>query len=164
MQDRKYYENKFAGLQDLVTTTEASLMLGGISVHTVLALIWRSEIKAFRNGNQYMIPKICVIDYLLSDNYQDLMKRSMAPKKTKKIEMDQKSYQKKLLSFCTVPRSRKEMMAFLDITSPKLFYRFALNPLLETGELHRTIKSRECISTQKYIRELSVFNHTEAQE
>lgn len=157
MLDRKYYEKKFATYPDLVSTADVGAMLDGINTKTVLGLLWRSEIKSFRNGNRYYIPKECVIDYIQSENYQALRKRVMALRQSQMIEEDIDGYRNRLLAFCSSPRSRKEMMAFLSLKSPKLFYRLILNPLLETGELHRTIQSRDCISTQKYIRGFKVF-------
>lgn len=157
MQDRKYYERKYAAYPDLVSTNEAAEMLDGINVKTMLAILWRKEIECYRHGNRYYIPKACIIDYLFTDEYQELRKRVLASRQSQMIEEDIEGYRNRLLHFCSTPRSRKEMMAFLSLKSTKLFYRLILNPLLETGELHRTIKMKECISTQKYIRGLSVF-------
>jgi len=151
-ENRKYYEIKFAGYDDLVTPADISKMLDGVNISTVRGMLWRSEIKSFRVGNRYLIPKVNVIDYVLSDAYQVLKDRKRAYIQTKIVEEDVIGYRLRLLAFCSKPRARKEMMQFLNLSSPKIFYRLILNPLLETGELHRTIKSRDCISTQKYIR------------
>ena len=151
-ENRKYYETKFAGYDDLVTPADISKMLDGVNISTVRGMLWRSEIKSFRIGNRYLAPKSSVIDYVLSDAYQELKDRKRAYIQTKIVEEDVIGYRLRLLAFCSKPRSRKEMMLFLNLSSPKIFYRLILNPLLETGELHRTIKSRDCISTQKYIR------------
>lgn len=151
-ENRKFYENKFAEYEDVVTPADISKMLDGVNISTVRGMLWRSEIKSFRVGNRYLIPKVSVIDYVLSDEYQALKGRKQAYHQTKCIEKDVVGYRTRLLAFCSIPRSRKEMMQFLDLSSPKIFYRLILTPLLETGELHRTIQNRDCISTQKYIR------------
>lgn len=152
MQDRKFYERKFAGYEDLVTPADISKMLDGVSINTVRGILWRSEIKSYKIGHRYLAPKSSVIDYVLSNKYQVLKGKVRAYRQSQTIEGDVIEYRIRLLGFCSKPRSRKEMMQFLNLTSPKVFYRLILNPLLETGELHRTIKNRDCISTQKYIR------------
>ena len=57
-----------------------------------------------------------------------------------------------LLVFCEEPRSRKEMHALFDGISLASFRNKVLNPLLESGELLRTIPDAPNSSKQKYIR------------
>ncbi len=69
MQERYEYEVKFSSYPDVVTIKELMLMLDGVCEHTALSLIQQDKIKHFRIGNQYRIPKACVIDYVLSEDY-----------------------------------------------------------------------------------------------
>ena len=149
--NREYYEEQFASYSDLLAPTDMAHMLG-VSVQTARGLLWRSEIFSLRKGNRYLVPKASVIDFILSENYQELQKRVSAAKLAGPIEDNIRAYRESLLSFCAVPHSKKEIMQYLGITSPKTLFRLILNPLLETGDLQRTVKDRATISTQKYIR------------
>ena len=149
--NREFYENQFAGYPDLLAPTDLACMLG-VGVQTARGLLWRSEIMSFRKGNRYLVPKASVIDFMLSESYRALQRRVSAAKLPAPIEDNASAYQERLLSFCSLPRSKKEIMQHLGITSPKTFFRLILNPLLETGELQRTVKDRATISTQKYVR------------
>ena len=44
-------------------------MLGGINEKTAIGLLRRDHVKHFRIRNAYMIPKVWVIDYVLSEHY-----------------------------------------------------------------------------------------------
>ena len=68
MFSRDYYESKFRSYADLVILTEMRKMLGGIGDRKAMALIHNGRIKAFYIDQKYLIPKICIIDYLLSLN------------------------------------------------------------------------------------------------
>lgn len=57
----------------------------------------------------------------------------------------------KLLSFCGIPKSKNEMMKFLDISSRSTFERKILNPLLENGQLFRTEPENPKSPKQKYF-------------
>lgn len=69
MPERFEYEIKFSNYPDVVTTKELMLMLDGICEHTALSLLQKGKIKHFRIGNRYRIPKIYVIDFMMSDEY-----------------------------------------------------------------------------------------------
>ena len=66
MFSRDYYESKFRSYADLVLLTEMRKMLGGIGDRKAMTLIHSGRIKAFYINQKYLIPKICIIDYLLS--------------------------------------------------------------------------------------------------
>lgn len=68
MFSRDYYESKFRSYADLVILTEMRKMLGGIGDRKAMTLIRSGRIKAFYIDQKYLIPKICIIDYLLSLN------------------------------------------------------------------------------------------------
>lgn len=65
MISRKYYEAKFFSYPDLVFLSEMRKMLGGITERKALDLLHSKQIKSFYIEQRYMIPKICIIDYLL---------------------------------------------------------------------------------------------------
>lgn len=93
---------------------------------------------------------------MLTDSYWELLKHVSATRLAAVLQQTLETDRARLLAFCSTRRSRKEMMLMLNITSPKLFYRLYLNPLLETGELRRVIPDRPCVSTQQYIRAFKV--------
>ena len=70
MKDRKYYEKNFKNYPDLVTLLELKKMLGNIGEGTVRKLLQSNHIKHYFINSQYLIPKIWVIDYILSEHYQ----------------------------------------------------------------------------------------------
>lgn len=69
MKDRKYYERLYAKYPDVVTTAQLCKMLGGIADSTARKLIRNNHIKHFHIRGSYLVPKSCVIDYVLSKHY-----------------------------------------------------------------------------------------------
>lgn len=156
MQDRAIYEKSLLGYPDLLTLSDLQTVLGGVCEKTVRDIVRRGEIKYFKDGPQYKIPKEYVVDYMLTDSGRKTMKRKMEEKQLVDLKRDLILHRDRLLAFCSSPRSKKEMMLFLNLKSVKLFYSLFLHPLLETGELHRTVENERCVSTQKYIRGIRV--------
>lgn len=68
MNHRVYFEKLFADYPDLVSLQNLQEMLGGISYRKALKLMKQGEIKNFYVHSKYMIPKICVIDYLMGNS------------------------------------------------------------------------------------------------
>lgn len=56
----------FTEYPDIVEVDDLRRMLGGIS-KTCLSIARREEIRIFRVGRAYKIPKLCVIEYLLGE-------------------------------------------------------------------------------------------------
>lgn len=72
IKDRKYYERLFAQYSDVVDLPTLRKMLGGISESFVRDKLQKGVIKSFKiDGKVFMTPKVYVIDYVLSDAYQD---------------------------------------------------------------------------------------------
>ena len=69
MRNRKYYEKLYERYPDLVTLNQFRKMLGGIGECTARKLVQQKHIKSFKIRGTYMIPKACVIDYVLSSHY-----------------------------------------------------------------------------------------------
>jgi len=63
----KAYHFMFKDFPDVVNIKEMCEMLGKIGVKTAYELIQDKQIKAFKIGREYRIPKICVIEYLLDN-------------------------------------------------------------------------------------------------
>lgn len=57
-----------------------------------------------------------------------------------------------ILNYCEIPRSREEMQRYLGIANREYFRQSILNPLLESGELKRTIPDKPSSKNQKYIK------------
>lgn len=60
--------------------------------------------------------------------------------------------EEKLIDFCSIPRSRKEMQEFLHLAGRNNFNDNYLKPLLATGRLKMTIPDKPNSPKQKYIR------------
>lgn len=69
MRNRKYYERRFADYPDVVTTQQFCEMLGGIAESTARKLFRENRVKHYYIRGSFLIPKPCVIDYILSDHY-----------------------------------------------------------------------------------------------
>lgn len=144
-------EVKLRDYPDLVTTKELALMLGGISEHTALSLLRKNKIESFRIGNRYKVPKVNVIDFMVTEEYEALRQRAESARFLKIRDKDERIRQK-LLFLCETPQTRKRLMYLLDVKSIKTFFRLYLKPLLESGELQMTHPEHPSVSTQRYIR------------
>lgn len=78
MRSRMHYEKLFASYPDVVTLPEFCNMLGGIGDSTARKLIRTNKVKHFYIRCTYLIPKECVIDYVLSYDYLEYSKRLKA--------------------------------------------------------------------------------------
>ncbi|MDR1206657.1 MAG: putative DNA binding domain-containing protein [Peptococcaceae bacterium] len=58
----------------------------------------------------------------------------------------------KLLGYCNMPRTRREMQEFIGITSREHFNKTVLCPLLESGKLQMTVPDKPNSRNQKYVR------------
>ena len=57
----------------------------------------------------------------------------------------------RLLLFCRTPRTKREMMAFCDLSSEAWFRKKVLYPLLADGLLSRTIPDKPSSPGQRYV-------------
>ena len=73
------YDSVFKEYPDIVNTEQMCEMLGSICIKTGYQLLKEHKIKYFQIGRKYMIPKVCVIDYILS---------SVQSKPNRKIEKE----------------------------------------------------------------------------
>ena len=69
MKTRKYYEQLFNKYPDVVTLSQFRNMLGGIGDSTARKIMRANKVKHFYIRCTYLIPKACVIDYVLSEDY-----------------------------------------------------------------------------------------------
>ena len=67
---RTQYEKLFAEYPDVVTLQQFQKMLGGICDKTALKLVHENSVRYFVIKGKYMIPKKCVIDYVMSKHYK----------------------------------------------------------------------------------------------
>lgn len=56
----------------------------------------------------------------------------------------------KLIEFCSIPRSRREMMDHMGLTDSKSFRKRYLNTLIEAGKIEMTIPNKPNSPNQKY--------------
>ncbi len=70
------------------------------------------------------------------------------------VEQDEKIMQqrRRLLEFCSGPRTRKEMQEFIGISSRVHFKNNYLGPLLAEGKIRMTIPDKPNSSKQRYVR------------
>ena len=66
------------------------------------------------------------------------------------LDKDEKT--EKVLAFCSVPRSRAEIMKHLELANTNHFRKTYLKPLLESGKLKMTIPDKPNSRLQKYIK------------
>lgn len=150
MHNRKYYENQFKHYPDVIKKKELMEMLG-ICEKTAQSLLQQGKMKYFHIGNRYHIPKICVIDFLVGENYNSYAK-NRAKAHCEISPEDVERGKEKILLLCDQPRTRKELMYMLDVSSKKTFFRLYLRPLIESGLLRMTIPDQRSVSTQRYVR------------
>ncbi len=67
---RTQYETLFAEYPDVVTLPQFCKMLGGIGDSTARKLMRENVVRHFVIDHGYMIPKTCVIDYVMSKHYK----------------------------------------------------------------------------------------------
>ena len=68
---KKYYKELFKDYPDVVTLIQFREMLGGIADSTARKLVRANLVKHFYIRYTYMIPKKCVIDYIMSEHYAE---------------------------------------------------------------------------------------------
>lgn len=64
----KYNHRMFAKYPDVVNIMQLREMLGGIGEKTAYQLLHDGEIRYFKIGKAFRIPKISIIEYLLRDD------------------------------------------------------------------------------------------------
>ena len=151
MSERFEYEIKLRDYPDVVTVKDLMIMLGGVCEHTAISLLQKNKIKHFRIRNKYHIPKVYVIDFMMSEEYS-IFRKNVEVAHFRKIQDEEERTRQKILFLCEKPQTRKDLMFLLDVKSKKTFFRLYLRPLLESGELQMTHPEQPSISTQRYIR------------
>jgi len=151
MTTRSEYEASLSRYPDVVTIDDMMVMLGGISSRSAYSLLRRGKIKYLTIGRCYFIPKVSILDFMMSDDYENF-KAKVESARFLKISDKVERKKQKILFFCEQPQTRKNLMYLLDEKSKKTFFRVYLKPLLESGELCMTHPERPSVSTQKYIR------------
>ncbi|MDD7341233.1 MAG: hypothetical protein SOT64_05030 [Candidatus Faecousia sp.] len=83
---REHYEKLFADYPDLVRIQEFRTMLGGVTEATALKILEQGRIKFYFIRRRHLIPKVCVIDYLMGIDYssQEVNLLSQAPGKRRR--------------------------------------------------------------------------------
>lgn len=157
MSERFEYETKLKDYPDVVTVKDLMIIFGGVCERTVISLLQKNKITHFRIRNKYHIPKVCVIDFMMSDGYA-VFKKNVGTARFQKIQDKEERGKQKILFLCETPQTRKDLMFLLDVKSKKTFFRVYLRPLLESGELKMTHPEQPSISTQRYIRNASLKN------
>ncbi|MBQ1675592.1 MAG: DNA-binding protein [Oscillospiraceae bacterium] len=71
MMTRRDYEKRFRNFPDVVTINEFRAMLGGIADSTARKLLKEGHVQCFFIRCTYYIPKVKIIDYLLSKHYME---------------------------------------------------------------------------------------------
>jgi hypothetical protein len=71
VRNEEYYKRIFEPYPDVVTLEQFRTMLGGIGDSTARKLLKGNHVKHFYIRDTYMIPKVWVIEYILSDHYAE---------------------------------------------------------------------------------------------
>lgn len=69
MRNEEYYKKLYESYPDVVTLEQFRAMLGGIGCKTARKLLRENHVKHFNVRHTYLIPKVWVIEYVLSDHY-----------------------------------------------------------------------------------------------
>jgi len=69
VKNEEYYRKLYESYPDVVTLEQFRTMLGGISYKTAGKLMRENHVKHFCIRHTYMIPKVWVIEYVLSEHY-----------------------------------------------------------------------------------------------
>ncbi|MEF9920259.1 MAG: DNA-binding protein [Erysipelotrichaceae bacterium] len=72
--NREYYEILYRKYPDVVTLKQLRKMLGGIAERTALKLMQDNVIEHFYIRQEYLIPKVLLIDFVVSEYYQEYKK------------------------------------------------------------------------------------------
>lgn len=67
--NKAYYKKLFADYPDIVDVITFRQMLGGIGYNFALKIILENKIGHLVVGRRFMIPKVCIINYVLSKDY-----------------------------------------------------------------------------------------------
>ena len=65
---------------------------------------------------------------------------------------DEAIVEEKILAFCSVPRSRDELLEYLKLSDRKNLRTKYINPLLDSGKLKMTIPDKPRSKQQKYVK------------
>lgn len=74
---QEYYEMLFANYPDVVSTAQASEM-AGYSTHSLMRWLNAGDIKGFKRWSTYLIPKVCLIQFMVGIRYRTI--RNMSEK------------------------------------------------------------------------------------
>ena len=74
MRTRAHYEKLYSAYPDVVTLPDFCKMLGGSGDSTARKLMREKRVQHFYINTTYLIPKVSVIEYVLSDHYAEYSK------------------------------------------------------------------------------------------
>ena len=75
MKSQTYYEDLFKSYPDVVTLPVFRKMLDGIADSTARKLVQENHVEHYYIRDTYLIPKQCVIDYVLGKHYAQYRKK-----------------------------------------------------------------------------------------
>lgn len=78
IKNKNYYEKLFEGYPDLVDVKIFREMLGGISDRVARKLMRENKVRHYVISLKYMIPKVWIIEYVLSDDYEEYKEKLKA--------------------------------------------------------------------------------------
>ena len=71
IKNKKYYEELFKNYPDVVNIKIFREMLGGISEAAARRLMRENRVKHYFVSLTYMIPKVWIVEYVLSEDYEE---------------------------------------------------------------------------------------------
>jgi ATP-dependent DNA helicase RecG len=107
----------------------------------------------FMNESGVLMQKGRTLDtvyYVLNQSFESTPQ--VTPKVTPQVtpQVDVQTKLDQLVDFCKVPRSKKEMMDYLDLSDPKSFRKLYIKPLLNM-KIRYTIPDKPNSRNQKYV-------------
>lgn len=134
--DRRYL-TMFKEYDDILTVKDVAKILK-FSTSAIHKKCTRGELRCIRFNNFIRIPKVWLIEYVIS------VGEKVALSVSERHKAD-------ILDFCWKPRSRRELQRHLGMTDKGHFMRTILRPLMEEGKVVLTIPETPNHVKQKYV-------------
>jgi ATP-dependent DNA helicase RecG len=160
-EDDKVWLERYDGIslsQDQQMALIFAREVGAIDTLTYAQLIGvktniADENLGFMNESGVLMQKGRTLDtvyYVLNQSFESTPQ--VTPKVTPQVtpQVDVQTKLDQLVDFCKVPRSKKEMMDYLELSDPKSFRKLYIKPLLNT-KIRYTIPDKPNSRNQKYV-------------
>lgn len=134
---RNCYLEMFQNFDDVCTVDDVSLMMR-LSPKRVYRMVRSGELKSVMIQGSIRIAKLWVIEYLQEYGFQ------------RQQSFDQQR-RAAVLVYCQIPRSRRQIQEYLDLSDKNFFLQTVLRPLLKEGVIRMTNPDSPSDVRQRYV-------------